>query len=279
MGSGSRSHQRKVMNEYAKLLQRDYNQYLQNGAVAEDEILDIASGNEKEFAANRAMALSDQAFDNAALASNQQLSRYGIQLNNRQRQGKGREYAMAKILSRVNAANNTRIAEGERQSQARDMAMNLGGALYSSSLGKMGYAAEGAAADIALQAQQKAQRRANNMQLASTAIGTGAMLFMASDEKLKDGIKENDNPASLKKIMAMRMKKYRYKEDTGQPDGERTGVMEHEAPDSIRAESNGTKGVDVGNWVGELTGAVQELGRQVEQTRAGLKKLKGRVAA
>lgn len=278
MGSGSRAHQRGVMNEYANLLQRDYNNYLQVGAPTEDEILDIANGNEKEAAAMKSMQLSDQAFDNAALQTNQQLGRYGIRLNDRQRQSKGREYAMAKILSRVNAANNTRASESARQEQARDMAMNLGSSLYASSLSKMGYAAQGAMADIQLQQQQKAANRATNMGLASTALGTGAMLMVASDKDLKHNIKDNDTKASLKKILAMKTKTFEYKPDAGQAPGEHTGILHQEAPDSIKAESDGVKGVNVGDWVGELTGAVQELGKQTSEIRAGLKRLKGRAA-
>lgn len=275
MAGGSRAKQRQVLAEYANLLQKDYNDYLANGVPAEDEILNIAKGDEKEASAMRAMSLSDQAFDNAALATNQQLGRYGIRLNDQQRQSKGREYAMAKILSRVNAANNTRVADGERQEQARDMALNLGSDLYSSSLNKMGYAAQGAMADIQLQAQQKAAKKAGVMGMASTALGAGAMLMVASDENLKTNIKDNDNRGSLKNIMAMKTKKFEYKEDAGQEPGEHTGVLHQEAPDTIKTESGGVKGVNVGDWVGELTGAVQELGKQTAELRMGLKQLQG----
>lgn len=271
MAGGSRAHQRQVLSEYANLLQKDYNDYLTNGVPAEDEILKIAGGNEKDAAALSSMALSDQAFDNAATSTNQQLARYGIKLNERQRQGKGREYAMAKILSRVNAANQTRTAEGERQEQARDMALNLGSNLYQSSLAKMGYAAEGAASDIQLQQQQKAARRSGLMGMASTAISAGTMLAIASDENLKTNIRENDTRGSLRKVMAMKTKKYEYKDDAGQAPGEHTGVLHQEAPESIKAVVNGVKGVNVGDWVGELTGAVQELGRQTAEIKAGLK--------
>lgn len=266
---------RGMINQYGQLLQQDYQDYLNYSVPVEGDILNIAQGSEKEKTAQRAMELSDQSFDNAALQTNRQLDRYGIRLNSNQREGKARAYGISKVLARVNAANNTRYNESERQSQAKDMAIDLGSELYSSSLDKLKYAADGAMAEIEAKKAQEARRRGETVAGLQTVMST-AMAF--SDRKLKKNVKKNDNKSSLKRIRDMKVKNFDYKDEvaTNERRGPQTGIMHQEAPDTIKAvNEDGVKGVNLASWLGELTGAVQQLAEnQEKQSRQGLKRMR-----
>jgi len=264
--------ERQRIQAYGDLLQQDYYDYLEKGRPLEDAILEEAAGGDNEANVNKAMQASDQAYDNAALQTNQQLARYGIRLNENQRQAKARQYGVNKVLARVNSANNTRYSESERQEQARDLAMGIGSDLYANALSKLGYAAEGAGQEIQFQEARKAAKKSRRMQTVGTALGTAAAVAI-SDKKKKQNISDNDNRMSLRKILGMKTKNYEYKPETGRSPGQRTGVMEDQAPEEMRATTaTGEKGVDLASWVGELTGAVQELAQQQDQLRMGLKR-------
>jgi hypothetical protein len=119
------------------------------------------------------------------------------------------------------------------------------------------------------QMQQRAQQAADQADSGAwggigSLIGTGAMLMMSS-RRLKRDIKDVDTgEGSLRRVRAMPVKRWRYKDGVGDGgEGEHVGPM---AEDAAAATGQGDGfTLNVGDMVGHTMGAVQELDRKVRR--------------
>ena len=107
-------------------------------------------------------------------------------------------------------------------------------------------------------AQNAANKAASQSGFAGI-LGTlgGAGLTMFSSKDFKKNIKDMDTKEALELVQNMKSKKWTYKGD----DAEHIGVIAEEAPKEVQTLKG--KAVHVGDEVGILIGAVQELAKKV----------------
>jgi hypothetical protein len=105
---------------------------------------------------------------------------------------------------------------------------------------------------------------------AGASLGSAAILASSKDKKRR--IRKADTRELLEMAKGIDVKKFRFRPGEPEDDGrEHIGQIAEDAPNDI---SIAGKAIDVGDTIGMLLGAVQELNTKIEQ----LERLSGRVA-
>ena len=92
--------------------------------------------------------------------------------------------------------------------------------------------------------------------MAGTAL---SLIPLLSERSSKKNIKKHSKETAYEDIKSINLKSFDYKEGD---DGKQIGLIRDEAPESMQVPDG--KHVNVGSWMGNLTGAIQVLSDKVE---------------
>ncbi len=144
-------------------------------------------------------------------------------------------------------------ALGAQQSGLAANLINMGGQAGASGL--LG-SAQARSSGLQQQAQMGAAQTQSNIGLA------GAAMMMVSDINLKKDITEfteEDLKSCYEQVINMKLYNWKYREDSGLPDGEFIGPMYQESPDCIKVDDKAIKALDVHKENMLVVGALQYL--------------------
>ena len=244
--------------ESAGLSRSMYEDYKSTFLEHENAMLDYA--NDKHLirdSVNRDVGRIKQGIETAEGMTNRQMSRYGTTLTNAQKKARDRSNNVESNLSIAGGANQSRANTSARRDAVRNSMINLGRETMNDSAGKMSQIASQEQGRNQRNSQAQAQHRAGQTQMVGSGIGLG--LALLSERSSKKNIKKHSKETAYEDIKSINLKSFDYKEGD---DGKQIGLIRDEAPESIQAPDG--KHVNMGSWMGNLTGAIQVLTDKVE---------------
>jgi len=245
-----------LQKESAALSRSMYEDYKKTYMPIEDEMLQYANNHHLvNDNVDRDVAQAKSGFDVAQGMTDRQMSRYGTNLTNAQRRVRKRKNNVERGNTSVNAANSSRDATADRVDYTRGNLVNLGRETMNDAAGEMSQAAGQEQGRNQRYKDAKAQNRASQAQ----AVGTGLMLLpLLSTKASKKNIKSHSKEKAYNDVNSINLKSFEYKKGGGK----QVGVIREEAPKSIQVPDG--KHVNVGSWLGNLTGAVQVLSDKID---------------
>lgn len=102
----------------------------------------------------------------------------------------------------------------------------------------------------------------------SQILGAGTSLagaWLASDERVKDGVEESDSSRDLENLRGLRIAEYSYKDGYGHRDDRHQGLIAQSAeriPGAV-VEFDGVKHIDPFPVLATVVSAVQQLDREI----------------
>jgi Chaperone of endosialidase len=127
--------------------------------------------------------------------------------------------------------------------------------------------------------KSSAAEAASNNQLAGSALGALAMYAVASDENMKEDIKEVDGDAVRKGLRKAEPKSWRYLPDKGLPEGEHMGAMAQDLQKNLGDKVSDGKTVKVVSMLGALHTGVVEVDKRVDKVTKQIDKLVSAIRA
>lgn len=129
--------------------------------------------------------------------------------------------------------------------------------------------------------KSSAAKASQNNQMAGSALGmmaTAAMMY-ASDENMKEDIKEVNGDAVRKGLRKAEPKSWRYLPDKGLPEGEHMGAMAQDLQKNLGDKVSDGKTVKVVSMLGALHTGVVEVDKRVDKVTKQIDKLVSAIRA
>ncbi|MDP2346706.1 MAG: tail fiber domain-containing protein [Gammaproteobacteria bacterium] len=250
-----------VQDTMSELSRLDFEDFKKNYEHLAGELVH-ASNSDDVIRDNVATAVSrvDPAFESSKGQVTRQASRYNTNLNNSQRQLLLKQHDQNKALATVDVANRARDSSADLQDQLRGDVVALGQGQKDTAMGDYSTAAGLESNRNTTNINNQAQHKASIAGLAGQVAGLGASALILSSKKAKKNVKGADAAEATKEVRQLKVKNYQYKNGKG-PEGERTGVIAEDSPQV--ATPDGSK-VNLGDWTGKLTLALQDVAEKVD---------------
>lgn len=250
--------------ESASLSRSMYNDYKETYIQHENNMLQYASDKNKfREGVERDRGQVKSGLDVAEGMANRQMSRYGTNLTNAQQKARKRSKNVEGTNAYVDSANKSRDNTESRRDAVRGSMINLGRETMGDSANQMGQVAEQEKGRNDRYKAAKANYKSQQTQMIGQGLGLGGMLLLGSSKSLKKNIKPHSKETAYKDVNSINLKKFDYKEGEG---GKQIGVIREDAPKSMQ-EPDGTH-INVGSWLGNLTGAVQVISEKLDKMEA-----------
>lgn len=253
----------KLQQENAAIARDQYDDYVKRFEPFQNELNQLAMGDsgirEAGVEAGQ-MARSQNALMNREMGINRR--RMGVNLSPDQMKFLEKKRQLDGARSEVTATNQGVDTAAGRRDALRQQMMGINRGQANEALGEFASAAQMEGQAGAADLQRRTAKYQQNMQTASTLGGLGLAFAILSSKDAKKSVKKADRKKATDEVMGMDLKNYRYKPGMG-PDGERTGVIAEEAPDSITTPDK--KAVNLGDWTAKNTAAIQDTRQLVTQ--------------
>jgi len=268
--SGTSTRDTTNQDALADISRADYENFKKNYAGLADELVKTANSPDliKENA-GKAVAQVDPAFKTSERSVRNNISRYNMQLTPDQERALTLNHGLNKSLAKTGAANRATTATADLQTQLRGDLTALGQGEKNVAMGDYATSANLEQQRNTTNLNNAASHKASMLGLASSIGSMAGTALILSSKKAKKGVKPADAKAATKEVRKLDIKNYEYKDGMG-PEGKRTGVI---AEDSPQVATPDQSKVDLGDWTGKLTLAVQGIADKQDKTDKRLLKL------
>lgn len=259
-----------MQDTISDISREDYENFRTNYAGLAKELVDASSSDDViRDNVSRAVSRVDPAFDTSERMVRNQVQRYNMQLTPDQVRALELDHSLNKSLAKTGAANRTRRSSADLQEQLRGDVIALGQGEKSASMGDYATAANLEQQRNTTNLNNAAQHKASIAGVGSSLASMAGSALILSSKKAKKDVKPADKAGATKQVRDLKIKNYEYKDGMG-PAGERTGVI---AEDSPAVATDDKSKVNLADWTGKLTLAVQDIADNQDQTNKRLLKL------
>lgn len=259
-----------MQDTISDISRQDYDNFRKNYAGLAQELV-TASNSDEVIRDNvdRAAARVDPAFATSERNVRNQVDRYNMQLTPDQTRALELNHSLGKNLATVGAKNRARQSGADLQNQLRGDVIALGQGEKDASMGDYATAANLEQNRNTTNLNNAAQHKSSMAGLVSSLGSMAGTALILSSKKAKKDVKPADKAGATKEVRQLDVKNYQYKDGKG-PAGTRTGVIAEDSPAVATADKSK---VDLGDWTGKLTLAVQDIAENQDKTNQRLLKL------
>ncbi|MES2662245.1 MAG: hypothetical protein V4629_02985 [Pseudomonadota bacterium] len=250
----------KLQNAQASLSQEQYQDYLTNYVPYENQLINYAMDDSQiGKARDQAGKMSEQANQAAWGTLDRNMGRYKTYLQGDQLKSLQERSQMSGQLNTITNKSNAISDTYNRQQGIKSNLLNYAQDTQNKANDQLSGAAS---LESGRNQRNDAAKAQSTNTLISGAAGLGALMFLSTKDA-KEKIKPHSTKKALSDIKETNLKSYSYKGTK-----EKTiGTIAEDAPASIKRK--GGKAVDVQSWMGNLTGAIQELDKKISQLQGG----------
>lgn len=212
----------------------------------------------------QAKATAGKSYEATLGMAERNMSRYGTELSDDQKEAQERQQQIAGQGAVVGAGNMARDATTARYEQLQNGMLNLGRGIQSGALSGMGSAANMESGRNQQNWDIYGQKKGNFWGSVGKVAGMAGMMMMSS-KKSKKNINKASTTKALEDVEAVDLKTYDYIPgmSLGREEKGHIGGMAEDMPDSMTNANHNM--VDLGDTTMNLIGATQELSNRIKR--------------